>query len=129
MKSSKYRLKITIPDDDKTSPPEDTKNEELNNFQPGEENLAPSTEKKYDKNHLNSDLPKTGGMKTGTHLGQHSQTKNIFLNKFKCESTRNNQRYANIQEDHELGKHPAFSFKNIDDSNQKKEDLPKAQNC
>jgi len=44
--------------------------------------LAPSTEKKNDKNNLNSEIPKTGGMKTGTHLGQSSQTKNIFLNKF-----------------------------------------------
>lgn len=47
----------------------------------GEENLAPSSEKKRDKN-LNCNAPRTGGMKTGTHLGQTGSTKNIFLNKF-----------------------------------------------
>ena len=32
-------------------------------------NEVESTEKKNDKNHMNADIPKTGGMKTGTHLG------------------------------------------------------------
>jgi hypothetical protein len=48
----------------------------------GEENLAPSSEKKRDKVLASDTMPKTGGMSTSTHLGQTQLGKNIFLNKF-----------------------------------------------
>jgi len=65
-------LKIAIPPQE--SPP----------LENGEENLAPSTEKKQ-----GCVIPQA--VKTGTHLGANGQQKNIFLNKFQCNSTRNSQ--------------------------------------
>lgn len=56
-------LQITIPDD-KQSPARSNSQ----HLTPGEENLAPSTEKKIDNGSKN--IPcKTSGIKTGTHLG------------------------------------------------------------
>lgn len=75
-------MSIAIPDDSKNEPESHLKSEE-SDFKIGEENLAPSSEKKRHDKVLNGDkIPKTGGMKTGTHLGQNSSSKNIFLNKF-----------------------------------------------
>jgi hypothetical protein len=50
--------------------------------------LLESSEKKRVKADA---VPKTGAIKTGTHLGQSTQNKNIFLNKFVCNSTKNQQ--------------------------------------
>jgi hypothetical protein len=73
-------LSIAIPDDSKN---EELVKDEESDFKHGEENLAPSSEKKRADKVLNGDkIPKTGGMKTGTHLGQNQSSKNIFLNKF-----------------------------------------------
>ena len=84
-KKKTANLSIAIPDDSKNDQAEES------DFKLGEENLAPSSEKKREDKVLNGDkIPKTGGMKTGTHLGQNSSSKNIFLNKFQCNSTRNN---------------------------------------
>ena len=56
-------LQISIPED-KQSPARSNSQ----NLTPGEENLAPSTEKKIDKGRKNVPC-KTSGIKTGTHLG------------------------------------------------------------
>ena len=81
-------LQISIPDDTEENNQKQNstyKSDDSNNFQPGEENLAPSTEKKIDKKSLNpNNVPKTG-----THFGQVASTKNIFLSKFQCNSARN----------------------------------------
>lgn len=66
--TSKKDLEIRIPE----------KSPQREEFKAGEENLAPSTEK---KNQKGVKVP-IGGIKSGTHLGQHSSSKNIFLNKF-----------------------------------------------
>lgn len=66
--------------------------EESHNFQNGEENLNESSEKKRVKADT---VPKTGVIKTGTNLAQSSQSKNIFLNKFVCNSTKNKQEEVN----------------------------------
>ena len=81
-------------------------------FQNGEENLAPSSEKKREKVLNCNQLPKKTGIKTGTHLGQSQTTKNIFLSKFQCNSTRNQQ---NPQQKAtktvlDMAQHKRFSF-------------------
>ena len=63
-------------------------------FRNGEENLHESSEKKGMKA---DSVPKSGAIKTGTHLGQGSQSKNIFLNKFVCNSTKNQKEMDNKQ--------------------------------
>ena len=51
-------------------------------------------------------------MKTGTHLGQNNSSKNIFLGKFQCNSTRN------VPKDNLGGlKNAKFDF--CDDENEK----------
>ena len=81
--SHKKKLSIAIPDDNKNELADGVLKSEESDFKQGEENLAPSSEKKRSDKVLNGDkIPKTGGMKTGTHLGQNSSSKNIFLNKF-----------------------------------------------
>ena len=56
-------LQISIPDDNKSPARSNSQN-----LTPGEENLAPSTEKKIENGVKN--IPcKTSGIKTGTHLG------------------------------------------------------------
>ena len=77
----------------------------LEDFQPGEENLAPSTEKK-----MTNDVAQC--LKTSTHLGSDPQQNNIFLNKFQCNSTRNsntNNRYNDQNQQ--------FNFQNPSDRN------------
>jgi hypothetical protein len=76
------QLQISIPVDNEDKDEDIHVFEELN----GEENLHESSEKKRVVGN-----PKTGGIKTGTHLGHENQSKNIFLNKFVCNSTKNSR--------------------------------------
>lgn len=65
-----------------------------------------------DKKSLNpNNIPKTG-----THFGQVASTKNIFLNKFQCNSARNNAnlRYQNVDSKANAG--GKFDFGDVDDS-------------
>lgn len=55
--------------------------------------------------------------KTGTHFGQATTSKNIFLNKFQCNSTRNNAnlRYHNVDAGANIG--GKFDFGDVDSDN------------
>lgn len=76
----------------------------------GEENLHESSEKKKVKADV---VPKSTTLKTGTHLGNQSQNKNIFLNKFISNSTKN----SNEIQEPKLQKFD-FAVKNRDQTNE-----------
>lgn len=100
-------LQIQIPQDDS-----DKENffEDGNSlsFQNGEENLAPSSEKKRDK--VLNDVPKTGGIQPGTHFGSSQSRQTIFFSKFQSKSTRNYENIKKTQEMLDFQKMKRFSF-------------------
>jgi len=102
-KSQYKRLQIQIPEEEEPSRNEKSVGQS-SSLQCGEENLAPSTDKKKSMSKIGVQrVPKSGPgmMKTSTHLqSQLNNNKNIFSNKIPCNSTRNNTRYnSQILED------------------------------
>lgn len=80
------QLQISIPPDNEDQQIELVRDMNSNSFRNGEENLNDSSEKKK----MRADVvPKSTTIKTGTHLGQRGQSKNIFLSKFVSNSTKN----------------------------------------
>lgn len=80
------QLQISIPPDNDDQEIELVHDMNSTSFRNGEENLNDSSEKKKMKADV---VPKSTAIKTGTHLGQRAQSKNIFLSKFVSNSTKN----------------------------------------